>query len=49
MCHPIVVTWEVTKPVSENDTHWCAEVEPRQMVEWCLSELAEVKDSIVRP
>ena len=36
------------KPVAENGTHWCAEVAPKQMVEWCLSELAEVEEEIER-
>ena len=48
ICDLLEVTRQVMKPVAENGTHWCAEVAPKQMVEWCLSELAEVEEEIER-
>jgi len=46
ICDLLEVTRQVMKPPSENGTHWCAEVAPKRMVEWCLSELAEVEEEI---
>lgn len=48
ICDLLEVTRQVMKPPSENGTHWCAEVAPKRMVEWCLSELAEVEEEIER-
>ena len=48
ICDLLEVTRQVMKPPSDNGTHWCAEVAPKQMVEWCLSELAEVEEEIER-
>ena len=46
LCDLLEVTRRVMLPPVENGTFWCEDVDPRKMVEWTLSELAEVEDEI---
>lgn len=46
LCDLLEVTRRVMLPPAENGTFWCEDVDPRKMVEWTLSELAEVEEEI---
>lgn len=46
LCDLLEVTRRVMLPVSDGGTHWCAAETPRSMLQWTLSELAEVEDEI---